>query len=488
MRSQTIGITGVVLPSNPTSCATNTLDISLIVGCINYPYINTVFTVTGNTINVAVNYSGGMICLGALSFPTHTETFPALAGGTYTVNVSTYLNNILEASHAPLSMVVTPCGPEASFLLDDTTICMPDSISATNTSLASNTYSWYYDGLFVSNDSNEVFFPNTPGQHTILLVASNGLQSDTFSQTITAFLPAPTISIGSDTAVCEGDSIILQINQPFTNVLWSNGSNASSINVGVGVYSVTVSEPETCEGSDTITISEIQLEDLQIITSGETNCDIGTLSASPGFFSYQWSNGATTSQISTSITGTYSVTATSVEGCAAFASDSIAVYASPTISIGADTTICHNAVWEMILSTNLEGTHIWSDSSSADTLLISGIFGNYWVTFTDSNGCFGSDTISIIEEFCPNLGNNDVFKGDEITVYPNPAKDVLQVYSPNNISQIDFYSSQGELVLSKPVLNNVTHSIDVSSLTKGIYFVAFKTSAKIFYNQIIILP
>jgi hypothetical protein len=488
LRSQSVNVTGVTLPSNPTSCGTNTLDISMFIGCINYLYTNAVFTVAGNTINVAVNYSGGAICLGAISTPTHTETFPALAGGTYTVNVSSYLNNTLQSIYPPLSMTVTACAPAANFNLSATSICMPDSILATNTSLSSTIFTWYYDGLFVSNNTNEVFHPNTPGQHTILLIASNGTQLDTFSQIITAFLPAPIVSIGNDTSVCAGDSIVLQLTQPYTNVLWSNGSTANAIDVAVGQYSVTVSEPETCEGSDTIIVSEVALDDLQIAVSGPSNCDVGFLSASIGFFSYEWSNGATSSQISTTVSGNYSVTATSIEGCEVSIEDSITIYESPTVSIGADTTICHNAIWDLVLKTNLQGTHLWSDSSSADSLLISGVFGNYWVSLTDSNGCSGSDTISVLEEFCQSAGVNTSIYENQITLFPNPANDFIHIHSPFEISQIECYSLSGELLQMKNYLPNTSHVLDVSALNGGIYLIVAKTSKQIFYNQVIIMP
>ncbi len=57
---------------------------------------------------------------------------------------------------------------------------------------------------------------------------------------------------------------------------------------------------------------------------------------------------------------------------------------------------------------------------------------------------------------------------NKISLYPNPARNVLNVKSSNKISKIDVYDMQGKKVASK----NNTSDINVSSLTNGIYIVS----------------
>lgn len=61
--------------------------------------------------------------------------------------------------------------------------------------------------------------------------------------------PKPDLKIITDkpTKICEGDSVILSVNKPFLNYLWSNGSNESSIIVKkTGRYSVQVVDTNGC--------------------------------------------------------------------------------------------------------------------------------------------------------------------------------------------------------------------------------------------------
>ncbi len=57
---------------------------------------------------------------------------------------------------------------------------------------------------------------------------------------------------------------------------------------------------------------------------------------------------------------------------------------------------------------------------------------------------------------------------NKISLYPNPAKNVLNVKSDNTISKIDVYDMQGKKVASR----NNTSDINVSSLGKGIYIIS----------------
>ncbi|MGX7667399.1 PKD domain-containing protein [Flavobacterium pedocola] len=64
----------------------------------------------------------------------------------------------------------------------------------------------------------------------------------------------------------------------------------------------------------------------------------------------------------------------------------------------------------------------------------------------------------------------------EITVFPNPATNKLNINSKNKIEKIEIYNSLTQKVKSE---NNITeNSVDVSYLTSGIYFLIIKTETK----------
>ena len=62
----------------------------------------------------------------------------------------------------------------------------------------------------------------------------------------------------------------------------------------------------------------------------------------------------------------------------------------------------------------------------------------------------------------------------KIIAYPNPVNDILNFQSKENlnIESVEIYNMLGQVVLLVP---NATTSIDVSTLTKGNYFVKVNT-------------
>ncbi len=68
--------------------------------------------------------------------------------------------------------------------------------------------------------------------------------------------PAPVVDLGSDTILCNGDSISLNAGQGFFSYQWSTGSIAQVLSVtSPGFYSVLVTNQYGCEGSDIIHVT-----------------------------------------------------------------------------------------------------------------------------------------------------------------------------------------------------------------------------------------
>jgi len=75
------------------------------------------------------------------------------------------------------------------------------------------------------------------------------------------------------------------------------------------------------------------------------------------------------------------------------------------------------------------------------------------------------DTIGTIYNYTNNLGFKDNKQQHKIEFYPNPA--TLQITVLNHYKTITFYNNIGQLALT---LNSPNTTIDISSLSKGIYF------------------
>ncbi len=97
-----------------------------------------------------------------------------------------------------------------------------------------------------------------------------------------------------------------------------------------------------------------------------------------------------------------------------------------------------------------------------------------------SNGQSGwcKDSIVIYREDCI-LGLEDT-NYITLTMFPNPTQNILNIQSRESIQNVKIYSLQGQLVKAAS-----SSSIDVSSLTKGLYFAQVSIEGKILTKKFI---
>ncbi|MCK3685954.1 endonuclease [Maribellus sp. YY47] len=62
---------------------------------------------------------------------------------------------------------------------------------------------------------------------------------------------------------------------------------------------------------------------------------------------------------------------------------------------------------------------------------------------------------------------------EQVTVYPNPAQNILHISDASGLKYIRIFTTQGSLVLGKELNSN---QVDVSSLNPGIYLIQFETT------------
>lgn len=78
--------------------------------------------------------------------------------------------------------------------------------------------------------------------------------------------------------------------------------------------------------------------------------------------------------------------------------------------------------------------------------------------------------------FDTTLGINDQ-EVAAFSLYPNPANDVLHISAEGNIDTIKIYNTLGQLVVTQTV-NEATTTIDIATLSKGVYLVHIVSGAK----------
>ncbi len=178
---------------------------------------------------------------------------------------------------------------------------------------------------------------------------------------------------------------------------WSNGAVTQDIsNLKTGIYRVKVSDANHCTDSLQIVINEPQV--LQIsqtstdVTCKGSNSGAIDITSSGGTlpYTFAWSNGAITEDISNLTGGVYELTLTDKEGCTAEIRVVIGEPDSLKLSLTPDDVDCNGLSSGTILSTVSGGSkpyrYSWSNGS-----ILPNVFGlpagTYTLTVMDSNHC-----------------------------------------------------------------------------------------------------
>lgn len=196
--------------------------------------------------------------------------------------------------------------------------------------------------------------------------------------------------------------------------LWSNGGTTATLqNLAPGDYTVTVTDADNCQAETTITVAAFACTSFSAQLSGQpVDCfggQSGSISVSINGtttmpLAYDWSNGATTTDVAGLIAGAYALTVTDGTGCTASATVTIteptAIAAIPSST--AETALAaHDGTAGVSVSGGTAGySYLWSNN--ATTAAISGLVpGNYCVTITDANGCTTSTCADVAAYVCP---------------------------------------------------------------------------------------
>ncbi|MCB0430280.1 MAG: gliding motility-associated C-terminal domain-containing protein [Flavobacteriales bacterium] len=245
------------------------------------------------------------------------------------------------------------------------------------------------------------------GTYTVTVTDSHGC-----SKSINGTINQPTDFTTSTTAVnnvCSGDaagSIDLTVSgaTPSYTYVWSNGRTTQDISgLTAGTYTVTITDNNSCTEIVTETITEPTVLSLTatpynvLCFGGSTGSVNLTVSGGTPGYTYTWSNGRTTEDISGLPIGTYTVTVTDNNGC----SDVTSAYVSQPTALTASGTptssSCGNNDGSIDLTVNggtSPYTYLWNNGQTTQDLGSVGS-GTYQVTVTDNNGCKRTASVNV---------------------------------------------------------------------------------------------
>jgi len=191
-----------------------------------------------------------------------------------------------------------------------------------------SSWEWIIVGHDTSYLQNPTFVFNTAGTYTLKFKV--GSPTGCFKDTSAQFTihPSPVVNLGQDISICPQTSTILNAGQ-HSSYLWNTGDHTPQITATLpGIYSVTVTDANTCKDADSITIGLLPAPNVDLGDDILT-CQFNGfwLNAGSGFSSYLWFNNLTSQSIyfSSLYSGSFNVwvTVSNTYGC--LASDTIVI-------------------------------------------------------------------------------------------------------------------------------------------------------------------
>ncbi|MFM2189866.1 MAG: hypothetical protein RL491_252, partial [Bacteroidota bacterium] len=301
--------------------------------------------------------------------------------GTYTVTVSNGPN--CSATSTPVSVTV---GGSTATINGVLSLC--NGANTTLTATAGTSYLWSNGATTQSINVSQA------GNYTVTVTASGGCTASANANVQINPTPVPVIS--GTFAACQGASATLNASAGFTSYLWSNGASTPSINPSAaGTYTVTVTGVGGCTGTTSQAVT-INSNPVPAITGTFAVCQgaTATLNAPSGMTSYSWSNGASTSSITPSVAGSYTVTVTNANGCTGTTSQLVTINANPVPVISGTFSACQGASATLSATPAGAASYLWSNGATSASISPN-TSGTYTVTVTLAGGCSGSSSQAV---------------------------------------------------------------------------------------------
>ncbi|MBA2611869.1 MAG: gliding motility-associated C-terminal domain-containing protein, partial [Bacteroidetes bacterium] len=405
-------IAGNVAVVSPTVNTVYTWSASNSFGCVNSKTININVTITPTVIATASNFTicaGGLTTLSAVGATSYTWNPGALIGGT--VNVTPTITTTYSVTGAnglctntkTVTITVNPI-PVITAVASPTNICAGSS--ATLSSSGAAFYTWNPGAIIGGTISV------TPTVTTIYTVTAASAFGCTTTKTLNLIVaPLPTVIIGIPLVpICAGSNATL-VGNGATSYTWlPGGSNATVLVVPLPVAQTftLIGSNGLCQSSATAAIVPVANPTVTAIASPTTVCAGSnlTLTAS-GATTYSWNPIATAGSVvvtTPTITTTYSVVGTDLNGCKGAATINVSVSPIPTLTATASaTSICIGTT--VTLTANGSGTYTWNPTGLSTAIITDTptLTTTYSVSSINAFGCTGTSTITVVVNSVPSL-------------------------------------------------------------------------------------
>ena len=362
-----------------------------------------------------ITATGATICAGQSATLTANPNIPGgtcvwmpgnLQGTSITVNpvtttiyTVTYTTAGCAGVTATATVTVNPLQP----ITGNLTICQGSTTQLSNPVAPSGT-PWMSSNTAVATISPSGLVTGlSAGTTTITYSSSNGCQATA----IVTVDGTPLLTVTPNNIACFGGSGSVTLSASGGTAPFTYGATPTT-NLAPGSYTYVATSAAGCV-SLPVTITIIQPQVGLTVTTTQTNVlcfgnNTGAINATPAGgsapYTYSWSNGATTQNLTALPSGSYTVTVTDANGCTATAT---VIITQPAAALAATTTqvniLCLNGVGSINLTVSggtLAYSYLWSNQVTTEDLA-NLQQGTYTVTVTDANGCTTTASAIILQ-------------------------------------------------------------------------------------------
>jgi hypothetical protein len=265
-------------------------------------------------------------------------------------------------------------------------------------------YEWTTPSGEIRNmDSDETILVNQAGTYTLhVLSQSTGCQGNSTVEVISYdFVGLSTTAVTGNACFGQSNGLIKVQGSGGDgnyNYSWSNGANTAQINnLSAGIYAVTVTDGEGCSDAGFVTISQPTKLNLSIAVTPQTIMDVanGTLTATvtggTAPYTYIWSTGAPSANLTGLLPNTYFLTVKDANGCSESMATTVnavncVVSAFPTQSNVKCKGDNNGQAGVSIVNALMPVSYNWSNGSH-DVALTNLSPGDYTMTLVDGANC-----------------------------------------------------------------------------------------------------
>ncbi len=499
--------TAVVSAGANCSTTSNSITISVVPGptAAITSGSSTVFCQGGNVVLTAASVTGASYQWLNNGVPVNgatTTSYTATASGSFNILVTT---TACASTSNTIDVVVNPIPTAVAAAQGQTTFCTGGSVTLSATPVAGAIYQWFNSGAQISGANSASYNATASGSYTVNVIGDGCLAS---SNAITVTVnPPPTaiITANGSTTVCQGNTVTLNANagaglsyQWLLNGTQIGGaSNVSYLATIAGNYTVIVSQGSNCSStSNGANVNILALPQIAVTASGPLAICQGSsvnLSASPTTGNtFQWQvgganiSGATNATYAANGVGSYSVVATSTNGCASTSTPSvITVNALPAASItpNGPTTFCVGG--NVLLQANIGNgfNYQWQNGGNVIPGAVNGVLnvsqsGSYTVTVSDLNNCSATSTainvnVAGVQAELTFTGQPAICDGQAVVLSSNTGSGLTFQWSNNGNTisgaNASTYTATtgGNYSVSVTDLNNCTSNSTTQTITVG---------------------